>query len=249
MSTGTGAVTVIIPARYQSSRFPGKPLEMIDGRPLFWYPYDQARRSARVGTVVVATDDQRIADACRFHDVPAVLTGEHRTGTDRLAEAASTLAGDLFVNLQADEPLVPTATITALIDQLLLWTITGEADVVNGCTPITSDDELFSSNCVKVAVGPTSNILYYSRAPIPSGFRGHCPRYRQLGLYGFTRQAVERFSSYPRGPLEQSEDVEMLRFLEHGDPIRLIDLPPPGPAVDTPQDLATVRTLLGHSTP
>jgi 3-deoxy-manno-octulosonate cytidylyltransferase (CMP-KDO synthetase) len=215
---------------------------MLEGRPLVWYPYAAARRCDLVDRVVVATDDARILDTCDRLGMPAVMTGRHTTGTDRLAEAASRLDGDLFVNVQGDEPLTTPTAVEAVIICLRQLRGSGGGDVVNGCAPLTSNEDLTSHNTVKVAVGASGDILYYSRAVIPSG--GGYQRYRQLGLYGFTRAAVERFAAYERGPLERAEDVEMLRFLEHGDPVRLVGLPAPGPAVDTPEDLQAITALL-----
>lgn len=237
-------VTAVIPARYGSTRFPGKPLAMLEGKPLFWYAYDSARRCELVDSVVVATDDRRITDMCLSLGVRSVLTGEHQTGTDRVAEAVSALPGDLFINVQGDEPLISTAAITSTVEALRNAVAAGGCEVVNGCTLIRSEAELVSPHCVKVAIGPDSNIVFYSRVAIPSNFRADYPRYRQLGLYGFTRAAIQQFASYPRGPLERAEDVELLRFIEHGHPVQVVDLPPSGPAVDTPEDLALVRAML-----
>jgi 3-deoxy-manno-octulosonate cytidylyltransferase (CMP-KDO synthetase) len=246
----------IIPARFGSTRLPGKPLADIHGRPMIQHVYARTRQARRVERVLVATDDERIAAAVRAFGGEAVLTSAgHATGTDRLAEAARATQAAVVVNVQGDEPLLDPAAIDAAVDGLAA---DPGLSLSTLSVPIRDAREMLSPSVVKVVVDARGDALYFSRSPIPgigpAGFgsaesaaeavrRGLARRH--LGLYAYRREALLRYASLPPAPLEQAEALEQLRALHHGMRIRVVDFDGEwGPAVDTPEDLERVRALL-----
>ncbi|HEY2417354.1 MAG TPA: 3-deoxy-manno-octulosonate cytidylyltransferase [Steroidobacteraceae bacterium] len=246
---------VVIPARFGSTRLPGKPLQPLAGKPMIQWVYERARRSG-ARQVIVATDDARIASAVREFGGEAYLTAStHASGTDRIAEVARREAwphSDLIVNLQGDEPLMP----EALIDQVaaLLASSPG-ADLATLSVPLESLAALLDPNVVKVVTDGRQRALYFSRAPIPwsrdvaQGEHSNRSRYegarRHLGLYAYRVAGLLQLSAWPPSPLEQIEKLEQLRALERGLDIRVADaVVAPGPDVNTAQDLAAVAALL-----
>ena len=254
-------VVGIIPARYGSTRFPGKALALLGGIPMVQHVYEQASR-AKLDAVFVATDDARIVQAVERFGGQAVLTSDrHRTGTERVAEAARPLDARVIVNIQGDEPLVHPASIDQIVEFLLAHPAVPMATAM---TPLTSAEELARPHTVKVVVNQDGYALYFSRAPIPymrtsenSGLRaqgsGHEPPapipqppacYKHLGLYGYQRHFLMQLPHLPPTPLEQAEQLEQLRVLEHGHTIKVLLTPHDTVGVDTPEDLALVERLL-----
>ena len=248
--------TVLIPARYASSRFPGKPLADLGGKPMVVRVAERARASGAT-RVIVATDDGRIADAARAHDVEAVMTrADHATGTDRLAEAAVQLAlrdDEVVVNVQGDEPLLDPALMRRVADVLAQC---ADAAIATACHPIDSVEEAFSPNVVKVALDARNYALYFSRAPIPwareafgakpPAIPDGLPLYRHYGLYAYRVAFLRMFPVLPPAPIEVFEALEQLRALWHGHRIVVeVAHGTSAPGVDTPEDLARVRRLLG----
>jgi 3-deoxy-manno-octulosonate cytidylyltransferase (CMP-KDO synthetase) len=246
---------VVIPARLGSTRLPGKPLLMLAGKPMIQWVYERARRSG-AQQVIVATDDERIAQRVRELGGEARMTAlTHASGTDRIAEVAQGegwAGSDVVVNLQGDEPLMP----EALLDQVaaLLAAHPG-ADLTTLSVPLESVAALLDPNVVKVVADAQQRALYFSRAPIPwsrdsAGDRplsqtSHLGAQRHLGLYAYRVSALLRLAALPPSPLEQIEKLEQLRALEHGMEIRIARAAvPPGPDVNTSQDLAAVSALL-----
>jgi len=240
------SVVVIIPARYQSTRFPGKPLAELDGRPMIEHVYRRATEAPNIERVIVATDDERVADAVRaFGGTVAMTRADHRSGTDRIAEVAQGLACDVVVNLQGDEPLVHPSTIAALIGPM-------ESDptiqMTTVCRPLEADD-LDDPNVVKVVVDLDGCALYFSRAPVPYGRSrdGHfvptCS-FKHLGLYAYRREFLLRLAALAPTPLELAESLEQLRALEHGVRIKVVQTAHDSTGVDTPADLDRVRRRL-----
>ena len=253
---GAAGFVVLIPARYASSRLPGKPLADIGGRPMVVRVAERARESG-AARVVIATDDARIADAARAHSVDVVVTRTgHATGTDRLAEAAALLALDddaIVVNVQGDEPLLDGALIRRVAN--LLAERRGAA-IATACHPIEDTAEAFNPNVVKVVLDKAGFALYFSRATIPwartefaSGGRAipdGLPHYRHYGLYAYRVAFLRAFPSLSSAPIERFEALEQLRALWHGYRIAVeISTGTPAPGVDTEEDLARVRKLLG----
>ncbi len=231
----------IIPCRFQSSRFEGKPLALIGGKPMMWHVYQQASKAASIGEVFIATDNQTIATTCDQWDMRWIMTSDqHLTGTDRVAECANILDVDVIVNVQGDEPFILPQSIDAVTSALIESRIDGLA-ATNGYSVIDSLEAEEDSGVVKVVFSASGLALSYSRLPIPLSFRQPARRYRQLGLYAFHREALEFFAATRQGHLEASESVEMYRFVEHDRPVLMVGVEESGIAVDTPADLFKAR--------
>jgi 3-deoxy-manno-octulosonate cytidylyltransferase (CMP-KDO synthetase) len=237
-------IAVIIPARFGATRFPGKPLADLGGRPLIAHVVERAKRARGVAVVAVATDDERIAAAARAAGAEAIMTGEAATGTDRVAMAAGKLspAPDLVVNLQGDEPLIEPEAIETLVAAML----SSGAEMGTLARPL-EDGELERTQVVKVVTDLLGDALYFSRAAIPHRRAGGAsPMARaHVGIYAFTTACLHRFAALPATPLEREESLEQLRALEHGIRIRVADTAYRGFGIDTPEDLARARALLG----
>jgi len=253
---GTG-FKVVIPARYASTRLPGKPLLDISGKPLIQHVYERARASA-AEEVVVATDDERIAAACRAFGAEVVVTrAEHHSGTDRIAEviAARGWADDtVVVNLQGDEPCMPTALVDQVARDLAAH---GRVGMATLAYLIMDTETLFDPHVVKVVTDGEGYALYFSRAPIPwhrdefLGGRKALPKgvrfLRHIGLYAYRAAFLARFVSWAPAPLELAESLEQLRVLWHGERIHVtIAGEEPGPGVDTPGDVQRVLGFMGR---
>ncbi len=241
-------VVAVIPARYQSSRFPGKPLALLAGRPLVSHVVAMALKAKRVGQVIVASDHVEIARAAREAGALAVLTREdHASGSDRIGEVIQAREETVVLNIQGDEPLIPPSAIDRLVE---LLEENPEAAVSSLASPLARfSEDYFDPNVVKVVRDARGFALYFSRAPIP-GHRadqaaGPSPSgedaLRHVGLYGFRRQALLDFLGRAPGRLEKAENLEQLRFLENGERIivGVIEAIPPG--VDTPRDLERIQ--------
>nr|WP_150299331.1 3-deoxy-manno-octulosonate cytidylyltransferase [Pseudomonas profundi] len=247
---------VIIPARYASTRLPGKPLQDIAGKPMIEHVWNQARKS-QAESVTVATDDQRIADACRGFGADVIMTrADHPSGTDRLQEVVTQLGLDdnaCVVNVQGDEPLVPPALIDQVAGNLLQFP---EASIATLSEPLTDIDTLFNPNAVKVVTDNRGFALYFSRAPIPwcrdqfankpQALPEGVPFQRHIGLYAYKVSFLHDYVGWPASPLETAEALEQLRALWFGCRIHVAEaceIPPAG--VDTAADLDRVRAVLG----
>ncbi len=244
---------VVIPARYAASRLPGKPLLPIAGRPLIQWVWERARGSG-AASVVVATDDARIRAAAVGFGAECVMTATHHaSGTDRIAEvvrARGLAADDVVVNLQGDEPMMPTAVIAQVAAALVARPRTAIATAV---APIISLAEFLDPNCVKALRALDESALYFSRAPVPwprdAAVEGRPTAYagawRHIGIYAYRVRSLLEFSAWAPTALELQEKLEQLRALEHGMPIHLTALSQAPPAgVDTPEDLERVRAVL-----
>ena len=242
----TAGFTVLIPARYASSRLPAKALADIGGRPMVVRVAEQARASG-AHRVVVATDDARILDAVTARGFDAVMTrATHATGTDRLAEAAALLDladDEIVVNVQGDEPLISPLCI-AQSARLLGWH--PEATIATLTSPLTDEAEFRDPNFAKVVTDKNGWALYFSRAPIPWPRDGGMPKVRRhIGLYAYRAGGLKAISAAPPCALEEAEKLEQLRALWLGFRIIVADaVEPPSPAVDTEQDLVKIRSLL-----
>lgn len=252
--SGVADFIVAIPARYGSTRLPGKPLRLLGGEPLIVHVARRARAAGAV-RVVVATDDERIAGALAGTGVAVCLTrADHASGSDRLAECAAREGWQddaLVINLQGDEPFAPAAGIRAVAEAL------GEDDapMATLAAPIESAALWFDPNCVKVVCDRRRRALYFSRAPIPwardalARDRHAMPAgvavLRHIGIYGYRAGFLKSFATLPRTPLERAESLEQLRALEHGYPIAVRVTPAPfPPGIDTPEDLARAEREL-----
>jgi 3-deoxy-manno-octulosonate cytidylyltransferase (CMP-KDO synthetase) len=241
------SVIAVIPARFDSTRFPGKPLADIHGRPMIEHVYRRAAATPGVSRVIVATDDQRVRTAVeRFGGEAAMTSSRHRSGSDRIAEVAASLACDIVVNVQGDEPLIePSAiasAVTALVDA-------PGVDIATLRRRLADPVEYASPNVVKVVVDRNGDALYFSRAPIPHerGGRGDAPppgTFKHIGLYVYRRHSLLALAALEPAPLEVAESLEQLRALEHGLRIRTVETVHDTVGVDTPADLEHVRRLL-----
>ena len=227
---------IVIPARYASTRLPGKPLLDETGVPLVVHVLERARRARRAERVVVATDDPRILEAVRAAGGEAVMTSsDHRSGTDRVAEAVRDLPGDVVVNLQGDEPDIDPDHVDALVDAVLSDESIAMATVAAPLDPGDATNE----NVVKVVLDRAGRALYFSRSPLPFVRNaGAAVPLRHAGIYAFRRDALLRFVSIAPTPLETTESLEQLRALESGMAIRVVVVDDVAPGIDTPADYA-----------
>jgi 3-deoxy-manno-octulosonate cytidylyltransferase (CMP-KDO synthetase) len=242
----SGKVVVVIPARYGSTRLPGKPLVSLNGQPMIQRVYERAKSARRVDRVIVATDDDRIVKAVTSFGGEARMTRpDHRTGTERVAEVAAHVEGEVFVNVQGDEPLLDPAAVDTAVAALLEEP---QAAVATVATPIKVPGDIMDPNVVKVVLDFDDNALYFSRAPIPwvrdTGSAIQVRHLKHLGLYVFQREALLEYPTLPQGELERIEQLEQLRWLENGSKIRVAEVEHDAISVDVPEDVARVEKLL-----
>lgn len=236
-------VVIVIPARYRSSRFEGKPLVPLLGRPMIARVWDRCIGALPPGKIYVATDDDRIAEACQAQGIQVVMTGEDcLTGTDRVYQAAQQIQADLYINVQGDEPLLDPADITAVIDAAAKR----PGRVLNAMCPIAEESDFRSTTVPKVVARPDGRLMYMSRAPIPTdkehSFRGAM---KQVCIYAFPPAALAAFAGAgAKTPMEAIEDIEILRFLELGYEVDMVEVSGASIAVDVPEDVARVERAL-----
>ena len=231
----------IVPCRYGASRFPGKSLADISGKPMMWHVYQQAKKCPISSDVYIATDDERIRSSAIEHGLNVIMTSSnHPTGSDRVAECGQNVNADIYVNIQGDEPMIEPEAITTVANALLNC---NDASVIvsNAYTKMTRPSDVVDTNNVKVVLTQFSTALAYSRAPIPYPKSGEVQYLRQLGLYAFRKKALEIFANTSPGPVEEAENVEMLRFLERGHSVLMVEVKDDSIPVDTPSDLERVR--------
>jgi 3-deoxy-manno-octulosonate cytidylyltransferase (CMP-KDO synthetase) len=232
----------VIPARFASSRFPGKPLALIAGKPMLQHVFERASQARYLSRLVIATDDERIRDAARLFDAPVLMTrSDHASGTDRAAEVASADKAEVIVNIQGDEPLIDPAAIDAATLALLE---DSELPMATLKKRIEDPTDLTNPNVVKVVTDHFQNAIYFSRSPIPHVRQGSgAGHFKHIGLYVYRRDFLLQYSDLPVGPLEQAERLEQLRALENGYRIRVAETEYDSLGVDTPEDLERVSYL------
>lgn len=237
---------IIIPARFQSSRFPGKPLALIAGKSLIQRVWERCLGVVPNERVYIATEDQRIVEHCAGFGAETLMTSSKcLTGTDRVAEAAEQIPCELIVNVQGDEPLISAADVRVVLDALV-----ARPEVVhNAFCLIETEADFRSRNVPKVVATPEGALLYMSRAPIPGTKEDTFgTAYRQVCIYGFTRAQLRTFASRTqKTPLEQSEDIEILRFLELGVGVQMTRLESSTHAVDVPDDVRRIEEILSQA--
>ena len=238
-------VAVVIPARYASTRLPAKPLHPIAGKPLIQHVWERCARAKGIDSVIVATDDIRIAEAAfGFGAEVAMTSPKHRSGTDRVAEVAKKLRGYThIINVQGDEPLVDPIVVAKLASSMAK---DKGIEMITSASVFTPDDDLSNPNMVKVVLDREKNGLYFSRSVIPY-LRGDGLKpayYRHQGLYGYTTKFLLQFVKWKPGLLEQAESLEQLRALENGAKIRVIMARDAAVSVDTPEDVLAVERIL-----
>jgi 3-deoxy-manno-octulosonate cytidylyltransferase (CMP-KDO synthetase) len=251
---------VIIPARYDSTRFPGKPLADLNGRPMLWHVVSRAVLAKRPDQVIVATEDQRIMDAVRSWGYNVTLTSsKHLTGSDRVAEVSASqnaqgrLPSGLVVNLQGDLPLFLPDVLDRLIEEGGEWISAGLADVVTLAAKIDSEEEIFSPHTVKLVRDGAGRVLYFSRSPIPyvekgDSIIGSTTFFKHYGVYLYDRNFLLKMGKAPEGKLEKVERLEQLRFLEEGGRMRVVEISSEEAKyfceVNLPEDLLKANAML-----
>lgn len=241
------SILAVIPARYASTRLPGKPLVPLAGKPMIERVWERVRQAASLSGVVIATDDERIRSAVQGFGGEVVMTrSDHRSGTERVAEvAAARKDAEIIVNVQGDEPLIDPAAIDAVVEAVRA---DAEVNVATLAVPIVNPSDIMDPNVVKAVLDFDGNALYFSRAPIPwvrdRGGSVHARHLKHLGIYAFRREALLEFPTFPQGDLERIEQLEQLRWLENGYRIRVAETEHDSIGVDAPEDVARVEQLL-----
>lgn len=239
---------IIIPARFKSSRFPGKPLVPLLGKPMILWVAELCAKAFPKQDVYIATEDQRIADVVEAAGFNAIMTSDKAlTGTDRLAEAAAKIDADIYLNVQGDEPLLDPQDILKVLEFKKRY----PTDIINGYCPIGPAEDPHSVNIPKVIFTEDHRLVYMSRLALP-GFKSKenqpVTYYKQVCIYAFSREDLLRYGQFERkSTLEQSEDIEILRFLEWGASIRMVETKPGSLAVDIPEDVVVVEEALRQS--
>lgn len=236
---------IVIPARYASTRLPGKPLADIGGKPMIQHVVERARQVPDMDAVVVATDDERIADAVREFGGDVFMTSvDHPSGTDRIVEIMNNFTADIYINLQCDEPMVSPSDLACLVSGMLA---DASVDVGTLCHKIEAVDAE-NPNTVKVVRSGNGDALYFSRSPIPYARTRDVARYlRHVGIYAYRRRVLAGYGALSQPMEEQAEMLEQLRLLHAGVRIRVWEVPPTHPGVDTPECLEKVRKLIESS--
>ncbi len=228
----------IIPARYKSSRFEGKPLADILGKPMIWWTYNQVKKVKGLDDVYVATDDDRIINKCKELNMNVIPTKDtHTMMLERIQEVSEKIDADLYISIAGDEPLVE----PAIIEKVVLEYKKEPKDVINLRTKITDPIDVLNWTTMKVVTDTKGYALYASRSPIPYPKASlNYEYYKHMGTYGLTKKALDFFVSHPKGPLEKIEDFDLLRFLEYKMPVKIVDVISDTVSVDTPKDLDRV---------
>lgn len=248
-TTSSSRVLAVIPARYASSRFRGKIIADLCGKPLVLHAYERAKEAKRVDEVLIAADDPLIIEALKPFDARVVMTRvDHPSGTDRIAEAVASLDADIVVNVQGDEPVIS----PVLIDQAVEVLQRDPEVMMSTARSLIHDPELITNpNCVKLICDRRGRALYFSRSPIPyirdakdQDAAATC-YWQHIGLYVYRKDFLLKYAAMPMTPLERLEKLEQLRALENGYPIAVVDTEYESIGVDTPEDLEAVRRLLG----
>lgn len=236
-------VIAVIPARYNSSRFPGKPLVDLCGKPMIWWVYNQVKKVETIDEVYVATDDERIAKACDSLSIKYVMTrSDHGTSTERVYEVAQKVQSDLYIVINGDEPLIDPDIIQAIIPNKKP---DGDFYVSNLMTEIKSPVEAIDFTNIKVVTDEDSNALFFSRSPIPYPKSSiDYKYYKHVGVLIYDINALKFFAKTPKGYNEKIEDVNELRFVEHGKKLKMVEVEAHSLSVDTPKDLEKVRKII-----
>ena len=239
----------IVPARYASTRFPGKSLALIAGKPLIQHVVNQCQKAKSLSEVIVATDDSRIADVAKKFCRVEMTRADHPSGMDRIAEAVARCKCDAVVNIQGDEPLIDPAVIDAVAGAL------AQNEMATAATPVKNPAEYDNPNVVKVVVNAAGRALYFSRRTIPylreaasgsvSEQLAAFPFLKHLGIYGYRRETLLRLVKFPVSPLESAEKLEQLRALENGIPMAVVKVDYDSVGVDVPEDVGRVEQFLG----
>jgi 3-deoxy-manno-octulosonate cytidylyltransferase (CMP-KDO synthetase) len=243
----------IIPARFASTRFPGKLLADLNGRPVLQWTWERASRAKSLDRLMIAAADEKIARAARAFGAEVIdVFKDYSSGSDRIAEAVRQLEKrgeriEIVVNIQGDEPLLDPAVIDAVVERLIA---DPDAGVATAAAPINSEEDYLAPSCVKVVIDARGHALYFSRAPVPAGWKSGrtdisgCPSYRHIGIYAYRAEVLKRFTGLSPSPLELTEKLEQLRLLEHGVKFAVVVAEQAGMGVDTEEDLERVKRMI-----
>ncbi len=232
----------VIPARYESSRFEGKPLADILGKPMIWWTYQQVKKVKDLDAVYVATDDERIVKKCEELKMNVILTSDkHTMMLERIHEVSTKVDADLYISIAGDEPLIEPETIEKVAKSFKKE----QNDVINLRTKINNPIDVINWTTMKVVTDRNGYALYASRNPIPYPKASlNYDYYKHMGTYGLTKEALHFFATHEKGPLERVEDFDLLRFLEYGIKVKIIDVKSETVSVDTPKDLVRVTEII-----
>jgi 3-deoxy-manno-octulosonate cytidylyltransferase (CMP-KDO synthetase) len=234
----------LIPARYASSRFPGKVLADLHGKPLLWHVYTNTKSCDALSAVYAAIDDERVRHACEEHEIPYIMTADtHISGTSRIAEAAESVDADVIINVQGDEPFIQASVLEAILAPFADESVS----IVTAIKHTADEREIHDENVVKVVVDINGNAMYFSRAAIPhhrSDAKAKGPYYKHIGIYAYRKSLLPVLVSLPPSPYETSEVLEQLRWLSAGYRIQAIETDVSLIGVDTPDDLRRVQMMM-----
>lgn len=234
----------VIPARYGSSRFPGKPLADVCGKPMIWWVYTNMKKSNRLDDLIVATEDHRVMEVCNSYSMKCMMTSDHcKTGTDRIAEVSTKMDADLYVAIFGDEPLLSAECVDLLINDAINSNYDSSMLVTKFKNPV----DVVNTTTVKVALNSDCEIIFMSRLPIPypKGKIGY-DYYKHVGAYALKKDALRLYIDNEKGPLEEAEDVETLRLLEKHKLVHAVLVDTDSMSVDTPKDLKRINELLSN---
>lgn len=237
----------VIPARYGSTRFPGKPMAKICGKPMIIHVYERVKKSINIDEVVVATDNEKILNLVKEYGGKAIMTSSHHeSGSDRVAEVAKRIEGDIFVNVQGDEPLIS----TKLIEDLVELSINNPTKVITAKTKIINESDIKNPNIVKIVTDRHQNALYFTRSIIPYNRLkdNGVDYYKHIGVYSYPKEILREFVNLPHSKLERIEMLEQLRLLENGYSIKVLETEYDSVGVDTPEDITKIERLLEDKT-
>ena len=238
-------IIAVIPARYSSSRFPGKPLADIHGKPMIWWAYNQAKNVHELSEVYVATDDERVRTTCEKYDMPVIMTSvDHQTGADRVAEVAEKIAADIYVVIMGDEPLIMEDDLKNLIKAM----VRTKADAGMLTTKFKNPVDVVNSTTIKVVLNDQNEVVFMSRSPIPFPKASlDYDYYKNIGAYAFTKNALGLYRNSEPGRVEKIEEIEMLRLLERHLIVTAFEVHSDSVSVDTLKDLEKVRKIIGST--
>jgi 3-deoxy-manno-octulosonate cytidylyltransferase (CMP-KDO synthetase) len=236
-------IICVIPARYKSSRFPGKPLADIHGKPMVWWVYQQAKQVEQLDAVYLATESDIVEEACRAYDIPVIMTGDsHPTGTDRVAEVAQKIAADLYVVWMGDEPLILAADVSRLIAEFIKDRSSAACMLA---TAFHNPVDVVNSTAIKLGINDNRDLIFMSRSPIPYPKAAlDYKYYKNMGAYAMSKESLDFFLNTKPGNLERAEEIELLRLLENHKKIKTVIVESDSMAVDTQKDLERVKSMI-----
>lgn len=245
MNYNQAKVIGVIPSRYNSSRFPGKPLADILGKPMIWWVYQQALKAKELDDLIVATDDQRIENVCKRFNMKCIMTdSSHDTPTSRLYEVSTKIEGDYYVFIGGDEPLIDPKAINAVVIEAR----SSQCDVTHAMTKIKTAPEVIDFTNIKVVVSTKGMLLYTTRSPLPYPKGGLDFDYMKfVGVGAFSHKALELYNSVPRSKLEKIEECDLLRFIDQGMDVKMVEVTCRNVSVDTKKDLEKVCDLMAEN--